>query len=116
MPLASLLGTLFGPVGRVVLALLAFSVWTTYQRLDAAHEAEIACQQAHESAAVAELQRQLEVARIVEQNAKARADRAEAEMTKIRGVADELSKLVAKAPASDCDIPPDIRERLQSIH
>jgi hypothetical protein len=102
-------------VGRVIGLVLALSVWTTYQRLDAAHEAKAACEQGHLEAQIAELQRQLAVARQIEQNAVKRADRALAEMTELREASGELAKIVAETPAADCGIPPDIRDRLRAI-
>lgn len=106
---------LIGPVGRWICLALALSVWTTYQRLDAAHEAEVACEQEHQAAEVEALRKQLAVAKQIEQNATERADKAMTEMAQLREASDALAKLVAETPAADCDIPPDIRDRLRAI-
>lgn len=112
---SSILAFLLGPLGRWVALALALTVWTTYQRLDAAREAGAACEQGHLEAEIAALRRQLAVAKEIEQNATERADRALTEMISLREASDDLAKLVAETPAADCDIPPDIRDRLRAI-
>jgi uncharacterized protein YbbK (DUF523 family) len=60
---------------------------------------------------VAEKERQLAVAKKIAQDARDRADSAEAEMLTLR----EAANAVLEDASPSCDIPDDLRERLRAI-
>lgn len=111
MPVKVIWSFLTSAVGRWVLLALALSIWTTYQRIDAAGKAKASCQQAHFEQQVAEKTRQLEAARQVADNARKRADEAEANLAKLREAANALQDQIGGV----CDIPDDIRRKLRAI-
>lgn len=115
-----MLGSIFGtvltfvlrnPMGQALGVLLALTIWTVYQRQDAASDAESLCQQEQFEAQVAEKERQLAVAEEIAQDARRRADSAEAEMLTLREAANE----VLEESGPSCDIPDDLRQRLRDI-
>ena len=109
-------GKLFGffgtREGKIVLALLAFTAWTQYQRLDAANEAEAKLTIAIEEAraeAQAEWQAVVDSAN---QSASNAALVAAAEIEELK----ELVNEIENDPASDaCTISGDLLERLRAI-
>lgn len=110
--LASVLQFALGsPVGRALGLLLALVVWTTYHRLDAASEARQSCEDAQLVATVEERERQLAVAEKIAQDARDRADQAEAEMRDLREAADAI----IEQAGDTCDIPDGVRQRLRDI-
>jgi predicted negative regulator of RcsB-dependent stress response len=107
---------LFGsPMGRAVLLLSAFLAWTAYQRHDAAASAVAAYQVRVNAVAEAEYQRQLAVAASLAQEARDRATASEARATSMEAQRDAIIEDLQAAPAGDCPIPDDVRQRLLGI-
>ncbi len=111
-----MLGSVFwfalrSPVGRAIGLLLLFVAWTTYQRIDAATDAKVSCQQDQFEALVTEKERQLAVAEEIAQDARERADRAESEILELR----EAANAVTDQIEGGCDIPDNVRDRLRAI-
>lgn len=99
------------PVGKALGVILLLAAWTSYHRIDAASDARDECQQSQFEAQVAEKERQLAVSEKIAQDARERADSAEAEMSILREAANE----VLQDTNPSCDIPDDLRDRLRAI-
>lgn len=115
--IAALLGSnilrfLTGPAGRIVLLGLAFAGWTIYQRVDATRS----CESAQLQEELIEAQRQLGLAQKIAEDARAKADQTEREMTEIERLNDALQTDLAARPATAaCIINDTDRERLLGI-
>lgn len=104
------LSFLSGPAGRVLLIGLAFFAWGTYQRIDATRD----CEEAELREELLESQRQLGIAESIASEARSRADVAEADIEKLKGLSDEITKDIA-AGGGGCVIDDATAERLRRI-
>ena len=110
--LASVLGFFVSsPVGKAFGLVLALSAWTAYHRVDAAMDAKGDCKQEQFERQVAEKERQLAVTEKIAQDARSRADTAEAEMLQLREAANE----VFENTSPSCSVPDDVLQRLRTI-
>lgn len=106
----SLIGLLFGPGGRVFLAVLAFGAWTIYQRADATSD----CKEAQVRVELEEANRKLQEAAMISQRAQQRADDAAEELQQAEREKDELL-VELQATGSTCPLSDSARERLRAI-
>lgn len=102
-----LLSFLGSPAGRLLLIALAFFAWGAYQRVDATAD----CKEDQVRQQLAEAQRQNAIAARIAAEARQRADAAEAEITRLERIADEI----ANDTDASCPISPADLERLQRI-
>lgn len=115
MPISLIWGFLKSGGGKILVFALALSIWTTYQRMDAGTKARASCESSHLKAQIAEQNRQLEVSQKIAQDARARAEEAQTQLTALKGVADGLRKELETRSDADCAIPDDIRRKLRDI-
>lgn len=99
------------PAGRLLMIGLAFLAWGTYQRIDATRD----CKEAQLQEELKEAQRQNAIAARIAAEARARADQAEAQVAKLREIADAIEKDIMDDPDRGCVIGPADLERLRSI-
>lgn len=99
-----------GPAGRLLLIVLAFFAWGSYQRIDATAD----CEEAELREELKEAQRQAGIAQEIAREARQRADAAEKDMAELKGLADDLTDEI-NASGGGCRLDPDIRERLLGI-
>lgn len=99
-----------GPAGKLLLLVLAFLAWGTYQRVDATSD----CEEAELRRELQEAQRQAQIAEEIAEEARIRADQAEADTQKLKELADEVSSQI-DTEGRGCAIDPDTRERLLEI-
>ena len=111
MFLGNLVSFLLGPAGKIILLALAFVSWTMYQRYDATSD----CESDALRLDLIESQRQLKIAEGIADDARARADQTEAEMSETERRYDELKTDLESSPETSCPIDPDTRERLLRI-
>ena len=106
-----LVGFLFSPAGKFVVALLAFFVWTVYQRMDATAD----CVAKQEAEAILESNRQAEIAKEIAAKARDRADQTEAELAELGKAYESLKNDIETGALGSCPIPDSLRERLLRI-
>lgn len=98
------------PAGRLLLIGLAFLAWGAYQRGDATAD----CKEAQLREELLESQRQLSIAQQIASDARERADTVEANITVLKGLADELTQEI-EGTGRGCIVDADTRERLLRI-
>jgi F0F1-type ATP synthase membrane subunit b/b' len=106
----SLIGLLFGPGGRVLLAVLAFGAWTIYQRADATSD----CKEAQVRVELEEANRRLEEAAAISQRAEDRANEAAEALQQAERDKDELLQEL-QASGESCPLSDRAIERLRAI-
>ena len=104
-------GFLFSPAGKFLVVVLAFVLWTMYQRADAT----AACIERYETEELAEANRQAEIAQDIAAAARARADKTEGELTELGLAYEKLKTEIESGEAGSCPIPDDLRKRLLGI-
>lgn len=102
---------LLTPAGKVFMLVLALSVWTMYQRVDAI----TGCENSALAEELRETKRQIEIARQIASRATERADLTAAEMVVLEDQNEELKAEINHGEISSCPIPDDVRERLLRI-
>jgi chromosome segregation ATPase len=112
--MALILGTLFGPVGRVVLLIAAFGWWTIYQRTDAARDARAECQAEQMKRTLDEIERQRDAAQQAVADAEKREAVADREMADLEIEKNQLAEKARNAEES-CKFHPDSVRDLNRI-
>lgn len=101
---------IFSPVGKVLLAVLAFVTWTAYQRADATAD----CRDEQLRQELEQANRMLVEAQRLASEASLRAARTAQELKLLEADRDSiLSDMEARG--ASCPIPDDLRERLRAI-
>jgi len=107
---AKLFGFLFGPGGRILLAVLALTAWTIYQRADATSD----CKEAQLRVELEEANRKLREAALIYQRAEARAKESADALEQVERQKDEIL-LELQASDTSCPLSDSAIERLRSI-
>ena len=116
--MAGLLSFALSPLGKAGMILLALTVWTIYQREQAADKARQECQAEQLQKTVDEITRQRDAARKALEDAEKQQAATDKEMADLESDKNALLKELANAekPAGGaCRISPAVRERLRNI-
>ena len=109
--LKRIFGFLFSPAGKFLVVVLAFALWTMYQRADAT----AACVADYASQEIEEANRQATIATGIAKRARERADRSEAELNELEQSYDALKKDIENGALGSCLMPDDVRDRMLRI-
>lgn len=113
--MSALLTFLVGPVGRWILIVLAFLIWTAYQRDQAADEARNLCEAEQLQRTLEEVMRQRDAAQRALEEAEERAEQTQEEMAQLETERDRIIEDLQERGTTACVIPDDILERLRNI-
>lgn len=113
--MGSLVGIAFSPVGRVVLAAVAFFVWLGFHDAKVANRARGECQAEQLRKTLTEVERQRDAAETALKNAENQSQATEAELAELKKATDDVVADLKDAGKSSCRIPRAALDRLRAI-